>query len=102
MTENQALDKLIVVGAEHLDVAQDLVNAYLEQHVGLKNVQIIVEPAAATKKQFEEEAALQSLLETAQEYKLLEPYHGDVMFDDTPFYKKIGQKGGKKRKRRFY
>lgn len=99
MTENQALDRIIVVGAEEARLKDFLATHPNFQEVLEKEGVQVVEVEHPVKS---EEAALRSILENAQPYEMLEPYKGDIHFDDTPFYKKIGQKGGKKRKKRFY
>lgn len=99
MTENQALDRILVVGAEEARLKDFFAtHPNLQEVIEKEGLQVVeldhpVEP---------EIDALQSVLDNAQMYEMLEPYKGDIHFDDTPFYKKIGQKGGKKRKRRFY
>lgn len=101
MTENQTLDRILVVGAEDERLKElfqtrctDLQKIIEKQGLVVVQVDEPEEP---------EEAALEHALMQAQKYEMLEPYVGSINFDNVPFYKKLDRKGGKKRKRgRFY
>ena len=105
MDERQA--KLLIVGAEGLE--KDQIKKYLRDEVaGIQIVSLEELP-----EEFQKEVEMDTSAPTVREpdtsmYQIyhnlassavaLEPYKSDII-DETPFYKKIHQKGGKKNKR---